>query len=269
MRKLIAGLMALAVGALSAGAVDVKEVPTANVPGPAMVTVGLPAAYETDTISYPVVYLLNGHGGDNMSWHSRIADIDSLATTYGCVIVCPAGQNSWYWDSPVDSTMQMESYVMKDLIPWVESHYRTRRDRGGRAITGLSMGGHGGLWLGLRHTDVFGAAGSTSGGVDIRPFPERWNMADRLGAMADNPERWDRYTVMELVDGVEPGRTALIFDCGTDDFFYDVNNRLHRELTARGVPHTYLTGPGGHTNEYWARSIGPQLQFFHTYFYCK
>ena len=38
------------------------------------------------------------------------------------------------------------------------------------------MGGHGAMWLGIRHKDVFGAAGSTSGGVDIRPFPQNWSM---------------------------------------------------------------------------------------------
>ena len=38
----------------------------------------------------------------------------------------------------------------------------------------LSMGGHGALWNAIRHSDIFGAAGSMSGGVDIRPFPDNW-----------------------------------------------------------------------------------------------
>jgi len=62
--------------------------------------------------------------------------------------------------------------VSKELIQWVDENYRTIAERGGRAISGLSMGGHGGLFLGFRHQDVFGACGSMSGGVDIRPFPE-------------------------------------------------------------------------------------------------
>lgn len=99
------------------------------------------------------------------------------------IIVCPDGRNSWYWDSPVDPSMQMESFFTDCLIPTVDSLYRTMPARGGRAITGLSMGGHGALWLAWRHPDLFGAAGSMSGGVDIRPFPANWNMADRLGRM--------------------------------------------------------------------------------------
>lgn len=245
----------------------VRDVESVNIPSPAKVTVAVPECYDTDTtVRYPVVYMLNGHGGDHTTW-GRLVDLDSLATAYGCLIVCPAGLNSWYWDSPVDSTLQMESYIIEELLPWVDANYRTRTDRMGRAVTGLSMGGHGGLWLGLRHTELFGSAGSTSGGVDIRPFPGKWNMADRLGPLKGNESVWDSHTVMELLPDVKPGVTNIIFDCGTEDFFYEVNNRLHRELTGRGIAHIYLTSPGAHNGQYWSRSIIPQLQFFHTVFY--
>lgn len=127
---------------LKLSALEIREVPTANVPEPAMVTVALPDGYSQDSASvrYPVVYLLNGHGGDHRSW-SYVINLDSLATAYGMIIVCPAGLNSWYWDAPADSTLKMESYVTEDLVPWVDSNYRTVADRAGRAITGLSMGG--------------------------------------------------------------------------------------------------------------------------------
>ena len=48
------------------------------------------------------------------------------------------------------------------------------------------MGGHGALWLAIRHQDIFGAAGSTSGGVDIRPFPDNWDMKKQLGEYKNN-----------------------------------------------------------------------------------
>lgn len=253
--------------ALSAGALVQREVPTSHVPSPGKVSVIVPDSYETDSVSYPVVYLLNGHGGGNMSW-SYVINLDSLATVYKTIIVCPDGLNSWYWNSPVDSTLQMEDYITMDLIPWVDANYRTRADRCGRAITGLSMGGHGGLWLGLRHPELFANAGSTSGGVDIRPFPEKWNMALRLGEYKDNPDVWDSHTVINLVPEIVPGRVNIIFDCGTGDFFYEVNNNLHHALKAKGIPHTYLTSPGVHDSNYWRRSIVPQMQFFHSHFYC-
>lgn len=248
--------------------VDTIEVATTLIPGPMKCAVVVPERYSApgDTARYPVVYMLNGHGGDYRSWPSLLPKADSLATLYDVIIVCPDGRNSWYWDSPVDPSMQMESFFTDCLIPTVDSLYRTMPARGGRAITGLSMGGHGALWLAWRHPDLFGAAGSMSGGVDIRPFPANWNMADRLGPYEENPERWNSHTVMELVPEVKPGEVAVIFDCGYDDFFFEVNNKLHAALLERRVPHDYTVRPGGHTGDYWANSILYHLQFFNRTF---
>lgn len=249
-----------------ATATEIKSVPTGNLPVEAMVTVAVPEYYDTDTsVRFPVVYLLNGHGGDHRSW-SGIVDLDSLATAHGIVIVCPAGLNSWYWDSPADIWLKMESYITQDLVPWVDRNYRTKACAGQRAVTGLSMGGHGGLWLALRHPDIFGNAGSTSGGVDFRPWPGSWNIAERLGKYEDNKDVWDSHTVMSLIDLPSVRQVNIIFDCGEQDFFFEVNNRLHEALTERGIAHVYLTSPGVHNGEYWRRSILPQLVFFSTIF---
>lgn len=267
MNRIYSSLLALFAVTFALKAITVHQVETTNIPSPAPVSVVLPADYATaDSVSYPVVYLLNGHGGNNTSWNSVI-NLDDLATDFSVIIVCPSGLNSWYWNSPVDSTLQMEDYIIKDLVPWVDANYRTRSNREGRAITGLSMGGHGALWLATRHPDVFANAGSTSGGVDIRPFPENWNMADRLGARDEYPERWDAHTVMTAVDSLKPGTLNIIFDCGSEDFFYGVNNALHHKLDSMGIAHTYLTQHGAHNGDYWKRSILPQFQFFRTCFY--
>ena len=74
---------------------------------------------------------------------------------------------SWYWNSPVDPKSQYETFISDELIKAIDSKYKTIKNRTGRAITGLSMGGHGALYLAIKHQDVFGAAGSMSGGVDI------------------------------------------------------------------------------------------------------
>jgi S-formylglutathione hydrolase FrmB len=156
--------------------------------------------------------------------------------------------------------------VVRELVPWVDQNYRTIADRRGRAITGLSMGGHGALYLAFRNQDVFGAAGSTAGGVDIRPFPNNWNMAKRLGSYAENPEHWERHTVINMLHLLTPNSLSLIIDCGTGDFFYDVNERLHAKLLERNIPHDYITRPGGHTWEYWKTAIPYQLLFFTNFF---
>ena len=135
-----------------------------------------------------------------------------------------------------------------------------------RAITGLSMGGHGALHTAMRHKDVFGAAGSTSGGVDIRPFPQNWNIKDELGEMAANKQVWDEHTVVNNNSRIENGDLALIIDCGEADFFLEVNKDLHKRLLGRGIDHDFITRPGAHNKEYWANSIDYQLLFFKKFF---
>ncbi|RYG34401.1 MAG: esterase family protein, partial [Chitinophagaceae bacterium] len=105
----------------------------------------------------PVVYLLHGHGGGYADWISRAKGFEKAADQYQLIIVCPDGNNSWYWDSPVDPRYKYETYVSKELVDWIDGKYKTIRSPKGRAITGLSMGGHGALYLAFRHQDVFGA----------------------------------------------------------------------------------------------------------------
>ena len=265
-RKIILTLPLLLI-ALLAGAVTERTLSSRYITSPAKISVAIPAGYNTDTdATYPVVYLLNGHGGNHKSW-SSVINLDSLATVTRAIIVCPDGRNSWYWDSPVDSSMQMESYITKELVPWVDRNYRTRPNPQSRAITGLSMGGHGGLWIGLRHPELFANMGSTSGGVDIRPFPKRWNIAERLGPYSLNKKRWNDHTVATLIETVNPSNVNIIFDCGTEDFFYKVNCALDKRMTARGIKHTFLTSPGNHTPAYWKKAIQPQMRFFKQHFY--
>lgn len=175
-------------------------------------------------------------------------------------------KNSWYWDSPVNSSYRYETFVSSELIVYTDSHYKTIAAPQGRAITGLSMGGHGALWNAFRHKDVFGAAGSTSGGVDIRPFPLNWQMNKQLGEYAANRKRWDEYTAINQIDKIENGDLAIIFDCGESDFFLEVNKELHQRLLGRGIDHDFITRPGTHNNTYWNNSIDYQILFFEKFF---
>jgi S-formylglutathione hydrolase FrmB len=216
--------------------------------------------------SLPVVYLLHGYSGNYSDWVIKGKGFEKLVDQYQVIIVCPDGNNSWYWDSPVDSNYKYETYVSKELVNWIDSKYKTIKDRKGRGITGLSMGGHGALYLALKHQDVFGVAGSMSGGVDIRPFPNNWDMALRLGRYSDRPDNWEKYTVINMLHLLRPNSLSLLIDCGTEDFFYKVNENLHQELLYRNIPHDYITRPGAHNWNYWQNAIQFQLLFMSNYF---
>lgn len=227
----------------------------------------LPDSYQPANKRYPVIYLLHGYSGDYSNYIKNVPKIKNYSDSLSIIFVCPDGNyGSWYFDSPIDSTWKYETYVASELVHWVDEHYATQKDRKGRAITGLSMGGHGALYLAFRHQDTFGAAGSMSGGVDIRPFPLKWEIARRLGDYATHRHNWDENTVINMIYLLKPDSLKIIFDCGTEDFFSTVNNRLHEKLLERNIPHDFISRPGGHTWDYWRNAIQYQILFFQNFF---
>lgn len=215
---------------------------------------------------FPVVFLLHGAYGNERSWLDIKPCLPQIADEKGLIFVSMAALNSWYFDSPVLKDFQYESFYTKVLVPYIDAHYRTVASRQGRAITGLSMGGHGALFLAMRHTDLLGACGSMSGGVDIRPFPLNWNIPDVLGEMASHKQSWDEHSVMGQLKRIKNGDLWITFDCGEADFFLEVNKDLHKRLLGLGIDHDFTTRPGGHTGAYWANSIDYHILFFEKYF---
>jgi S-formylglutathione hydrolase FrmB len=139
-------------------------------------------------------------------------------------------------------------------------------NRNGRAIAGLSMGGHGALYLAFKHPDVFAAAGSMSGGGDLRPFPNKWKIKERLGSLVDHADLWEKNSVTNMLSLFEPGKLAITFDCGTEDVFYKANLELHEKMLAAKIQHQYIVRPGGHNWVYWRNAVKYQLLFFYDFF---
>ncbi len=212
----------------------------------------------------PTIYLLHGYGGDETAW-MKVRDMRPIADRYGVLVVCPDGENSWYWDSPTNEKSQFETFVSKELPQYIDTHYPTIPDRTARAITGYSMGGHGAMWCAIHNSEVFGAVGSLSGGLDIRPFPKSWKMAEQIGS-AENSEVWDRYTCFNALDSLKDDKLAITIDCGVDDFFIEVNRNTHKKLLEMNIKHDYTERPGAHTRGYWNNAILYQTQFFNEYF---
>jgi S-formylglutathione hydrolase FrmB len=216
----------------------------------------------------PVLYLLHGLGGDHQSWLNIKPELPQWADKMGMIIVCPnGGVRSWYLDSPVDTSFRYETYMTQELIPFIDEHYPTIRNRSGRAIAGLSMGGHGSLFLAIRHSELFGAACSTSGSVDLLKKTFSWKYKEMiLGDTVCCKQNWLDHSIVEMTDEVVPDRLFLHLDCGTEDDLYAANVRLHNQLTALNIRHEYKEGPGKHDAVYWNKSIEPILQFVSGYF---
>lgn len=226
-----------------------------------MVTVITPDSY-TPAQEYPVVYILHGYSDNHLKWTER-GVVGNLVDQYDVLAVMPdGGFSSWYFDSPMMPEYRYETFVSKELIEYIDNHYSTVKNRKGRAITGNSMGGHGAMYNAIRHQDIYGSVGCLSGGVDIRPFPESWDISNRLGTIGEYPENWEKNTIINMTHLLTPGSLNIAIDCGQQDFFYEVNCNLHRKLLEENIPHEFTSRPGYHNWDYWMNAIKYQFLFF-------
>jgi S-formylglutathione hydrolase FrmB len=251
----------------AAGTVDTVTIRSARMQRDFKCVVIKPEAYQKKNTAFPVVYLLHGYSGTYNNWIIRVPQLKQHADTYGVLIVCPdGGYSSWYLDSPVDATMRFETYVSTEVPAYIDVHYRTIKKREARAISGLSMGGHGGLFLGFRHADRFGACGSMSGGVDLYATRNKYDLMKRVGDSITHAANWKNLSVMNVVEQYPADSIAVIIDCGVDDFFYPNNKELHQKLVNLKIPHDYTERPGKHDWAYWGNAVEYQLLFFRKYF---
>ena len=229
-------------GAAFAGVVVDVSVPSASMQREVPASVILPDAYDgAATSRWPVVYVLHGAGSTHRTYINAGVVPDQFADMFQVIIVCAdGGTTSWWFDSPVDPSYRYETHVAKELVPWIDAHYRTIPERGKRAIVGSSMGGHGACWIGFRHKELFGAVGVNVGGVDLLPFPNSWDIAKRLGPRDEFPERWKEHSAITEAAKLKNGEVEIISIIGTSDFFLEPNRRMHKLLSDNKVAHAYV-----------------------------
>ncbi len=226
-----------------------------------------PLKYPSGDNQYPVVYLLHGARGNYSNWVTRVPDMQLLADEYEQIIVCPDGNTtSWYFDSPVDSSSRFETHIAKELPGYIDAHYRTIPDREHRAISGLSMGGHGALFIAFRHAETFGSCGSMSGAFDVSIIPKSYGIEKVLGNVATHSSYYKDWSVLNLVDTAPKDSLQIIIDCGAQDFISYMSKALHEKMTKLKIMHDYIERPGRHDWQYWGKAVRYQLLFFKEYF---
>ena len=257
--------------------VDTLTISSANMNRTLRAAVVLPETYrKARKQAFPVLYLLHGGSGSFRDWLIKTPDktlLHRLADQYNLIIVTPDGDpTSYYFDSPLLKGSQFETFIAQELIDKIDNTYRTVRDRKGRIIAGLSMGGHGAMFISSRHPDLYAAAGSMSGVMNINTatwkVPADFaksraeNFANLLGPPAPGDALYPGYTMVTLADKLKANGLPLIFDIGVDDFLIEGNRDLHRQLVENKTPHDYTERPGAHTWEYWQNALPYQMLFF-------
>ena len=231
----------------------------------------LPPGYRgSATTRYPVLYLLHGWDGHYTDWLTR-TNVADYAAQYRMIIVMPEGNDSWYVDGAAGINDKYESYILKELMPDVDTRYRTIQSRYGRAIAGLSMGGYGAIKYGLKYPATFAFAGSVSGafgvtrytekemgGANLKPFMKTFGPVGSETRKAND--------VFEIVRGLSTARVASLpyfyFDCGTEDAaqHFNPNRELSELFLEKKIPHEYRELPGNHSWQYWDQQIPVVLQ---------
>jgi len=254
-------------GKLSAGKADTVSIYSNSMNKYIKAIVIKPDSYQRKKSRFPVVYLLHGYDGWYSNWIIRVPELINYADQYQTLIVCPDGaKNSWYFDSPLDSAFRYETHIATEVVDYIDKNYKTIADKNKRAITGLSMGGHGALFLALRHPGIYGAAGSMSGGVDLKESKNRYEISGRIGDTLLQAGNWQKFSVINIIENETNRGLKLFIDCGDRDIFIDGNRRLHQKMQRLKIPHTYIERPGEHNWDYWRNAIPYQLLFFQRFF---
>ena len=221
-------------------------------------TVYTPAGYETSGTDYPVFYLLHGMGGDENAWSElgRAAQIlDNLIAqgkaepmlvvmTNGNISqeACP-GETSEGFKVPtmmLPKTMEGSfETAFPDVIKFVESTYRVKKDKAHRAIAGLSMGGFHSLFISINHPDTFDYIGLFSAAVD----KQQNDNAGFPNIYADRNQK---------IDGLFSQHPKLFWiGIGKTDFLYQSNSDLRAYLDLKHHPYEYVETEGGHIWRNW------------------
>ncbi|MBI5724914.1 MAG: esterase family protein [Planctomycetes bacterium] len=208
---------------------------------------------------FPVLYLLHGYSDDHTIWLRRTR-IEAYVESLPLIVVMPDGHHSFYCNDPRPNGMAYEDHIIKDVVGFIDRTLPTIANRSGRAIAGLSMGGYGAMMYAMKHPDIFCAAASHSGALQLLHKPR----ADRphLIELAKFLPAKD-YNLFELSARLKKSgkKLALRIDCGTEDFLLDENRGFHAHLNKLGIGHFYKEYPGSHNWDYWDVHIRETLSF--------
>lgn len=206
---------------------------------------------------FPVLYLLHGLGGDHTSW-LRKSNIERYAAQYGLAVVMPNVNRSFYTNMKYG--LDYYTYITREIPHIVRSYFPVSDKREDNYIAGLSMGGYGAFMIALRNPEMFSAAASLSGALDLTVFLDSEDerlapMTEILFGSAEDFINSD-YNLIRLLSKANREKLPRLFQCcGTEDYIYPLNVSFKAAADRFGIDITYEEGPGDHEWGYWDTNI--------------
>ena len=211
----------------------------------------------------PLVVLLHVYGGTFRQWPS-IADLQYFSNEFHFIIACPDGfKDSLYIDSPLKKGENYGTFFKETVIRALRDSLPV--DASMMFISGLSMGGHGALRLYMENPDLFRAAGSMSGVMDLTASSVTASIAKHLGKKSADNKNWRLYSNLYNIDRLKAAGKPIIVNCGAQDFLIEANRKFAKACADAGVDIVYTESPGKHERSYWAMTLPDQLRFFNKF----
>lgn len=263
-------------------------------------SVCLPEDYFAGNRRFPVVYLLHGLGDDETSWleYGRISQYNKQvsdrreaerspanckpgtrrreAEPVNIIFVMPEGFRSYYVNDYKGSFRYQDMFV-NELVPYIDSLFRTIPDRRHRALMGYSMGGFGALTLHLKYPDIFGTAVPLSISIrtdeqymaeDGREWDQQWGRlfgAEGLTGPARITEYYRQNCPFHMLPSMKPDeirKLNIYIDNGDEEqTLCRSNEELHILMHSLGIPHEFRVRDGGHSFGYWTSALPGALRF--------
>ena len=215
----------------------------------------LPPQYKTDQAQrYPVLYWLHGLGGNEIGDDYPVSVISERVQSGKIppmiLVQVNAGARSVYADS-WDREWLAETTIIQELLPHIDGKFRTRPDRSGRAIQGMSMGGEGAIRFALKYPNLFSSAIGYAGGYVSHSVLKRYRPRIFREMFNDNPEHFEKFMTHSYIptEQVDP---SIVFPkirliCGTADDSISLQRQIADRCLKANVPVEVIEIPGiGH-----------------------
>lgn len=260
--------------AQSSKVMDNLSMPSKILNGDRKYAIYLPAGYETSQRSYPVLYLLHGGGDDQTGWvqFGEVQHITDKAVAEGIstemIIVMPdanTGVRGYFND--IRGKWNYEDFFFKEFMPFIEKTYRIKAEKRFRAIAGLSMGGGGSLFYALHHPELFSSAcplSASAGPVDLADAETRLKRTTPDAKPEEVKKYYESQNAIGLINAIPDDQKKAVkwyFDCGDDDFLFEMNSLVHIAMRKKEIPHEFRIRDGAHNWTYWRTALPTVLSF--------
>jgi S-formylglutathione hydrolase FrmB len=211
---------------------------------------------------FATFYLLHGLSDDYTIWLRRTR-IEWFVRDLPLIVVMPDGFRGFYTNS--EQGPRYADFFIRDLPDFVERIFPAKRNRAGRAIGGLSMGGYGALRIALGAPDRFVSANSHSGalmaGTRLRDVGDLRDEFIRIFGEDPRGSDHDLLALAQRAKRAKSGVPKLLIDCGKQDYLIADNREFHRELLKMKIAHGFREFPGAHDWDYWETHVQDAIRF--------